>query len=128
MGPRRTFRDDDHVVIIVVVVMVMVVMVMMMVVVVIGPRRTFQNDDDVAGGCYNSGCGGGDDDYCGDDDHGCCGNRTSPHFSRPSRVAFARVVAVAVKNLSTWVRILDLLQDPHKPIDLNSIFILISFN
>ena len=107
----------------------MVVMVMMMVVVVIGPRRTFQNDDDVAGGCYNSGCGGGDDDYCGDDDDGCCGNRTSPHFSRPSRVAFARVVAVAVKNLSTLlVRILNLLKDPHKPIDLSFLFILIPFN
>ena len=87
-----------------------------------GPRRTFQDDDDVAGGCYNSGCG------C-DDDGGCGGNRTSPHFSRPSRVAFARVVAVAVKNLSTLlVRILNLLKDPHKPIDLSFLFILIPFN
>ena len=80
----------------------------------LGPRRTFQGDDDVAGGCYNSGCGG-----CGGNDDGCGGNRTSPHFSRPSRVAFARVLAVAVKNLSTLlVRILKILQYSNKSIHM----------
>ena len=81
-----------------------------------GPSRTFQDDDDVVGGCYNSGGG--------DDDGGCGGYRTSPHFSRPSRVAFARVGAVAVKNLSTLsVRILKVLRDPQ-----NYLIFLFSFN